>query len=373
MGSSLKLFSIRGIDVRLHITFPLILIWAAFQFGSRTGSLESALFGVIAIILLFILVTLHEFGHSFAAQYYGVSVKQIILSPLGGVAQLNQIPDKPVQEFIIAVAGPAVNVIIALLMGLMAFALDLNLSNPLLALSGLGGLTLSALFVYVFYSNIILALFNLIPAFPLDGGRIFRALLAMRIDYLRATTIAANVGKVVAILLGLYGLFNGGVFMMLIAIFIYTAGSQEAQMVMFRDSLRSLTVGEVYSPSAYRLNRESTVQQASNLMVYGHQRNFPVVEEGRLIGFLPYEDLRRAINTAAPHSWIAGLMRQDIEPISGEADLYEAEQRMGQEKIEALPVVNGSNYLGMITRQQIFNALRMLRGGPRPFAQGHSF
>ena len=108
MGSSLKLFSIRGIEVKLHITFPLILLWAALQFGLLAGNLSSALFGVVAVSFLFVLVTLHELGHSFAAQYYGVPVKQIVLSPLGGVAQLAHIPEKPVQEFVIAIAGPAV-------------------------------------------------------------------------------------------------------------------------------------------------------------------------------------------------------------------------------------------------------------------------
>ncbi|MBE2223026.1 MAG: site-2 protease family protein, partial [Anaerolineae bacterium] len=150
MGRSLKLFSVRGIDVRLHFTFPLILLWGAFQFGVAGGSMSSALFGVIAVSLLFVLVTLHEFGHSFAAMYYDVPVKQIVLSPIGGVAQLQHIPDNPVQEFVISIAGPAVNFAIAGLMALFIPILGLRVTDFVTALSGTAGLTITAVFAYVF-------------------------------------------------------------------------------------------------------------------------------------------------------------------------------------------------------------------------------
>ncbi len=231
MGSSLKLFSIRGIDIRIHITFPLILVWAGLQYGLRTGTLESALFGIVGFTFLFVLVTLHELGHSFAAQYYGVSVKQIILTPLGGIAQLSEIPEHPIQEFVIAVAGPAVNVAVFLLMWFAALAAGFDLGNSLAAVSGFAGFTFGSLFAFVFVYNIILALFNLIPAFPLDGGRIFRSLLALKLDYIRATAIASNVGQVFAILMGLYGIMSGNMFMVFIAVFIFMAGRQEAQLV----------------------------------------------------------------------------------------------------------------------------------------------
>ena len=209
MGSSFRLFAIRGIDVKLHITFPLILLWAAFQFGLTDGNLTGALFGVVAVSLLFVLVTLHELGHSFAAQYFGYPTKQIILSPLGGLAQLSDIPEKPIQEFIVAIAGPAVNIAIGIVMLVIGVSAGLPLTNYVFG--GLAGFGLEALFGYVFFYNIVLALFNLMPAFPLDGGRIFRSLLAMKFDYVRATTIAVTVGRALAVLLGIYGLLNGGI------------------------------------------------------------------------------------------------------------------------------------------------------------------
>ncbi len=372
MGNSFKLFSVRGIDIRLHITFPLILLWAGLQFGLRAGAVESAVFGVIAVGFLFVLVTLHELGHSFAAQYFGVPVKQIILSPLGGVAQLNEIPDKPKQEFVIAIAGPAVNVVIAILMGAVALGLGISVENPFLILSGLGGLTLTSLFIYVFYYNIVLALFNLIPAFPLDGGRVFRSLLAMRLDYVRATTIASTVGQVIAVMLGIYGLFSGGIFLVLIAVFIFTAGRQEAQMVRVRSVLRGVKVQQAYSPSVYQLNRDSTVQQATNLMIYGGQRNFPIVDSESLIGFLPHGDLMGAMQTAAPHSRVENLMRRDVEPVEPGDNLFEVQRKLGELQLEALPVAIGNRFLGLITRRQIADVHRLLQKTPNAILQGQS-
>jgi Zn-dependent protease/CBS domain-containing protein len=372
MGNSIKLFSVRGIDIRLHITFPLILLWAGLQFGLQGGTVESAVFGVIVVALLFVLVTLHELGHSFAAQYFGVPVKQIILTPLGGVAQLNEIPDKPKQEFIIAIAGPAVNVLFGILMGVVALNLGIVLQNPFSILSGLGSLTITSLFIYVFYYNIILALFNLIPAFPLDGGRIFRSLLAMRLDYVRATTIASIVGQAIAVMLGIYGLFSGGIFLVLISIFIFVAGRQEAQMVRIRSTLRGAKVQQAYSSSVYQLNRDSTVQQATNLMIYGGQRNFPVVESESLIGFLPHANLVTAMQTAAPHSRVDNIMRRDIEPVAPDDDLLDVQRKLSELHLEALPVALGNRFLGLITRRQIADVQRLLQTTPNTMPQGQS-
>ena len=161
MRGSLRLITVRGIDIRLHFTFPLILIWAALQFGLLAGNLSGALFGVTAILILFGLVTLHELGHGFAAQYYDVPVKQIVLSPIGGVAQLSHIPEKPSQEFFIALAGPAVNFLIALLMALVLLTPVASLGNPAAVITGASGFTLNSLFSYIFFYNILLALFNI--------------------------------------------------------------------------------------------------------------------------------------------------------------------------------------------------------------------
>ena len=373
MGNSLKLFSIRGIEVKLHITFPLILIWAALQFGLLAGNLSSALFGVVAVSFLFVLVTLHELGHSFAAQYYGVPVKQIVLSPLGGVAQLAHIPEKPIQEFVIAIAGPAVNVVIAILMGLLAFGTGITIGNPLAGLSIASGFSLQALFSYIFFYNILLALFNLMPAFPLDGGRIFRSLLAMRLEYVQATNIAATVGRALAIALGLYGIFNGGFFLVLIAVFIFVGAGQEAAQVKMRSVLRGFTVQQVYDSSAHRLNPDNTVRQASDLMIVGGQKSFPVLEGESLVGFLPHEELLEAMRTAVSHSRIGPFMRRDVRPVSCEDDLYDVQQRLVTEQANALPVVSSDGrFMGLITLRHIGELYQMLRIGRKAWPQGQS-
>jgi stage IV sporulation protein FB len=353
MGRSLKLFSVRGIDIRLHITFPLILLWAALQFGVAGGSLSSALFGVIAVSLLFVLVTLHELGHSVAAQHYGVPVRQIVLSPIGGVAQLRQIPDKPVEELVIAIAGPAVNLAAAVLMAILIPVLGIGTADFTAALSGGAGLTATAVFAFVFAYNIFLAVFNLIPAFPLDGGRIFRALLAMKLEYVQATNIAAAVGRGTAVLFGIYGLFTGGIFLMLIAFFIFSAAGQEARMVRQRASLRGRVVADAYNSSAYVLTPYHRLDQAAQLMMMSGQSSFPVVQNEALEGFITQRDLSQAMRTRGGHTWASMIMRRDIAPVSLDTPLEDVLKRLGTEGLNALPVVENGRYLGMISRWNI--------------------
>ncbi len=372
MRGSLRLVTIRGIDIRLHVTFPLILIWAALQFGLLAGNLSGALFGVIAILILFSLVTLHELGHSFAAQYYGVTVKQIVLSPIGGVAQLSHIPEKPVQEFFIALAGPAVNLIAALLMALVLITPVASLDDPAAVMMGVSGYGLNSLFSFIFFYNIMLGLFNMIPAFPLDGGRIFRSLLAMRLDYVKATQIAAAVGKITAVAIGIFGLFNGGFFLIFIAFFIYIGATQESNLVQIRSLLRDYTVEDIYSPSVYRLFPDSTVQQARNILVYGGQRNFPVADGDQLVGFLTHLDFLRAAQNSVAHALIAPFMRKDIKPVSFEDDLFLVQQRLIKERIEALPVVHRGRFMGIITLQQIADLRQQMSTSPNLAIDNHS-
>ncbi len=366
MRNSLKLFAVRGIDIRLHATFPLILLWAAFQFGLITGTFEGAIFGVTAVSLLFVLVTLHELGHSFAAQRYGVPVKQIVLSPIGGVAQLNYIPENPRHEFVIAIAGPAVNFAIALVMLVVAGVANIAILDPLTTLFGGAGLTLSGLFSYVFVYNLFLALFNLLPAFPMDGGRILRAGLAMRLDYVQATKIAAAVGRGVAVLMGLYALFNGGIFLILIAVFVYMGARQEAVMVEQRSFLRRYQVWQAFSQTAYRLTPYTNLQQAANLMLASGQRSFPVVEGETLVGFMPQRILLAALRNRGAHTWVNMVMRQDVQPVTPTTNLFTVQERMAADQLDALPVISeNGRYLGLITQQHLLDLRSLVRVAPK--------
>ncbi len=232
MKSSFKLFSVRGIDIRMHLTFPLVLAWAAFQFSTISWNpTAGALFGVITISLLFVIVTLHELGHSFAALHFGVPVRRIVLLPIGGVAELENMPEKPAQELVIAIAGPAVNVAIGILMWLLTHLFDIPLAGPSRILSNLTAVTFDAVFGYLFFYNVIIAVFNMLPAFPMDGGRVLRALLAMGFGRRRGTSIAVFLGQGLAVLLGIWGFMGGGFFTVFIAFFIFMGAGREGELV----------------------------------------------------------------------------------------------------------------------------------------------
>ncbi len=363
-NASLKLFSVRGIDIRLHYTFPLILIWAALQYGIFIGGgLSGAVFGVAAISLLFVLVTLHELGHSFAAQHFNVPVERIVLSPIGGVAQLRRMPEEPKQELIVAIAGPAVNFAIALVLGVIAFGFGISIVNPLALF---GSFSLTSLFSYLFVYNIILALFNLIPAFPMDGGRILRAVLAMRLDYVVATRIAASIGRGFAILFGIYGLLSGGIFMMVIAFFLYTMAGQEAAAVRVNRALKGYTVQQAYNASVHRLHPGHTLQHAVNMMLYSSQDTLPVTEDGRLVGLVSRARLMEKMNTHGPNGLVSQIMKQNVAPVSLQSEITAVQQRFNEEGLDALPVVgHGEFLLGLITRRHIAELYRMLAFTPR--------
>jgi len=204
----------------------------------------------------------------------------------------------------------------------------------------------------------------------MDGGRVFRALLAMRLNYASATSIAATVGRGVAVLMGIYGLLNGGIFMILIAVFIFTAAGREAQYVQAKSSLSAHTVQQTYSPSAYRLSPFSSLEQARNLSAYSGQREFAVVDGDQLVGYVNVAALKQAMSRYPGFTPVSSFMLHDVSPVRPTTDLFEAQERMVAAQTEALPVVNPANqYLGLITRQHVAELLTMVQTTP-PIIQG---
>jgi len=367
MDSSFPLFKVRGISIRVHITFPLILVWGAIQFGFLGGrDLSGAIFGVIVTILLFAIVVLHELGHSFAAQYYGVPVKQIVLLPIGGVAELKEIPEEPIKEFVIAIAGPLVNFLLAilLLIASVAFSLGTGLENPLAMLSNLRTGSLASVFNYMFLSNLFLGVFNLLPAFPMDGGRVLRALLATRLSYPRATSIAVTIGQYLALGLGLWGFLGGGFFTILIAIFIYMGAGQEGRMVQVRSVLSGLTVEQAYSRQARTLSTGSTRKDAIDLTLSTFQSDFPVCDGERLVGLLTQTRLIEALNRHGPQFPVTEVMQGDLLPTSPREELFQVQRKMRENKVDALPVVEGGSFLGLITSRDINELYRLVSSQP---------
>lgn len=367
MGGSIPLFSVRGIIIRMHITFPLILIWAALQFGvfNRAG-LSGAIFGVIVTLLLFAIVILHELGHSMAALYYGVPVKQIVLLPIGGVAQLGRIPEKPMQELVIAIAGPLVNFVLAIGLGLIGFLagqeMGLRLWSELVA--NLGNLSFSSVFGYIFISNLFLGVFNLLPAFPMDGGRVLRAILATQMSYDRATTIAVFVGQSLAWLMGLWGFLSLSFFPILIAIFIFAGASAEGQLVHMRTVLGGLTVEQAYSRQPRILSPQSTLREAVQLTFSTFQSDFPVCEGEQLVGLLTHTRLLEVLDSRGPDIAVGEVMLKEIKPVKPSESVFAVQQRLAEDQLDALPVAEEDRFLGLITSRDINEVYRLISSHP---------
>ena len=363
MNNAFKIAKIRGIDIKMHFTFPLILVWAGLAFGVfQNGGVEGAIYGILVTSLVFLIVLLHELGHSIAAQYYQVPVRQIILLPIGGVAQLEEIPEEPHKELVIAVAGPLVNVLLGILLFLIAPLLGLTLSpRGLLSLGNiLGELSFSSIFIYVFTTNLFIGLFNLIPAYPMDGGRILRALLATRLSYTMATSVAVVIGQILSWGFGLWGFLNGNFFLIILAFFIYTGAAQEGRMVQTKHILGDLQVEQAYSRGVRSISLNEPLETALQATLNSFQSSFPICEDGNLVGMLPYSTLVRALEKKDLGTPIRDVMQTGLKPVSPRDRLVEVQKRMGLERVDALPVVDDSlGFLGMITSQDLNEAYRL--------------
>ncbi|MCB1128883.1 MAG: site-2 protease family protein, partial [Verrucomicrobiae bacterium] len=272
MKWSWRIGRVAGIDVYMHATFLLLVGWVAISAWSVRQNVNDAIHGLAFVAALFGIIVLHELGHALAARRYGIPTQDITLLPIGGVARLDRMPDKPAQELVVALAGPAVNVVLAVVFWMLVRSAD--------AITGVTSFRLigTPLLAKLQYVNIGLALFNLIPAFPMDGGRVLRALLAMRLDYVRATRIAADVGQVLAFAAGAIGLAKMHPFLVFIAIFVYLGAEQEASMVKVQSALDGIPIQSVMIRDFRTLHPAQTLADAVAHVLEGFQQDFPVTE-----------------------------------------------------------------------------------------------
>ncbi|HEX9797940.1 MAG TPA: site-2 protease family protein [Anaerolineales bacterium] len=371
MDSAVRLFTVRGIDIKVHVTFPLILVWAAVQFGALSDEgWTGAAFGVLVTLLLFGIVVLHELGHSFAALEYDVPITQIVLLPIGGVAQMGRMPDKPGQELVVALAGPAVNVVLAVIMIGLAIPLRVDLAPRALAgsLREMGQLSLAPIFRYLFITNLFIAVFNLLPAFPMDGGRVLRAVLATKLPYARATAIAVAIGQAMAWLIGLWGFLGGGFFMILIAVFIYVGAAQEGQLSRLRSVLTGLRVRQAFSRQAQALSPDDTLQRAVDLTLSTFQSNFPVCQDRQVVGVLTQQRLVDGLQKGGVATPIRAIMQTEFSPVGPDDGLFEVQQKMADGRLDALPVVSAGEFLGLITQQDIAEVFKLASSQPELLA-----
>ena len=346
MRWSPKIGRVFGIDIHLHFTFLLLLAFLGFVVWSNTQSIEAAIRGVAFIVALFGCVVLHEFGHALTARRYGIKTRDITLLPIGGVARLEKMPEDPFQELWVALAGPAVNVVIAAVLFALLSATG-NLSATIDMSIG-GGQFWQRLMLI----NIALVVFNLLPAFPMDGGRVLRALLAMRLGRLRATTIAANVGQGMAILLGVVGFFYNP-FLIFIAIFVYLGAQAEAGMTEMQSAITGLRVRDAMITEFRTLDSCETHAQAVEELLAGSQQDFPVVENDRPVGILRRNDLVKALSQGRLDSPVTEGMCCECDTVDESASLKETVDLMRSRRCSAVPVVSNGHVCGLLTLEHV--------------------
>ncbi len=365
MKWSLKLATFAGTQVRVHITFPLLLIWIWFM-HYLIGGAEAAWVGVVFVLAVFVCVVLHEFGHALAARRYGIRTPDITLLPIGGLARLERMPEEPRKELVIAIAGPLVNVVIALLLFIYLGG-DVRIEH-LQQLEDPRAGFLSRLAAV----NVFLVVFNAIPAFPMDGGRVLRALLAFTMPWSRATQIAATIGQGFAFALGFIGLFLNPI-LIFIAIFVYLAAAAEAQNAQIRDVSSSVLVGDVMVTNFKRLQESSSVDEAIELLLATTQREFPVVDtHGRMSGLLTRDDIIRSLKEQGANARVDSVMRTDIPTIHYRQCLDDAFRLMQDRSVPAVGALDSDDHLiGLVTHETIGEMMMVRSAVPGGFRFGH--
>jgi len=360
MKWSWKIARIWGIDIYMHATFLLIVAWVAFSYWIENHTLSAVLGGVFFILTLFLCVILHEYGHALTARRYGIKTRDITLYPIGGVARLERLPEKPIEELWVALAGPAVNfVIAAILIGLLVFSGD-QLQPRLLSLSSLTSGNFLARLLTI---NLVLALFNLIPAFPMDGGRVLRAILAMNIDHVRATQIAATVGQAIALVFGLVGLFTDP-FLLFIALFVWIGAEQEASMARIKNSLGGIPVSRAMQTNFETLAPSDTLARVVELVLAGSQHDFPVVEEGSVVGILERDSFIKALASGGQTQLVTEVMRRGVPAVDTHEMVETALTRFQESGTKSLPVTHAGRLSGLLTSENITEFL-MIRSALR--------
>jgi Zn-dependent protease len=346
MKWSLKLGKLLGIDVYLHFTFLLLLAFLGFYYWRVTQNVDAALRGVAFIVALFGCVVLHELGHALMARRYGIKTRDITLLPIGGIARLEKMPETPMQEFWVTLAGPAVNVVIAavLFIGLAATGGFTTVAEL--------GVTGGSFWQRLMVLNLILVAFNLLPAFPMDGGRVLRALLAMRLGRRRATAIAANVGQGMAILFGIFGFFYNP-FLIFIGIFVYLGAQAEAGMVEMQSALAGWRVRDAMMTQFRTLAAQDTLGKAVEALLAGSQQDFPVIENDQPIGILRRNDLVKALSEGRRNAAVTEGMCRDCETVDEEAPLKGVVEAMHARQCATMPVVTGGRIVGLLTLENV--------------------
>jgi Zn-dependent protease/CBS domain-containing protein len=369
MAAALRIGRIFGIPIYLHLTFLIIVPLFIYLFSSPPNlvkvlgvplsfnDLPAALwvkyfFGTLATVFFFITILAHEIAHSYLAQKYGVAIKSITLMIFGGVSQMEDVPRKDGQEWRMAAAGPMTSLVIGAGTYLAWFGLK-GISNPPVWLEG----TVILLGLMGIY-NLLLAGINLIPAFPMDGGRVLRSLFAERMPFLEATRKAARIGRFFAIGMALVGVFFN-LFFIVIALFVYIAATEEEQATAISESLQGVTVGKLMSTNVEVVHPDTTIEQLHDLMLSTKHMGFPVVDRG-LVGIVTLTDTHRIPKDRLAHAKVADIMTRDVVTVPPELDAAKALHIMTEKRISRLVVLQGRDIVGIATQKDFLRAVNVL-------------
>ncbi len=354
MSWSITIARIAGSEIRIHLTFLILLAWIGIA-QYMAGGADAALDSIAFVVAVFACVALHELGHALAARRYGISTPDITLLPIGGLARLSRVPEKPSEEIVIAVAGPAVNVVIAVALVVVFGARFEPVSMSEIENPTYGFLTRLAVV------NIFLVLFNLIPAFPMDGGRVLRAVLAYRLGRRKATELAARIGQALAFAFGFLGLIGGNVILVFIAIFVYLAAAAEAGQVGLMEAARRIPIRRAMVTAFEALSPQSTVDDAASALIRTTQREFPIVDgAGHLRGFLTRDAMIAALQATGPQTPVIDVMSKEIPTVYQGQPLAIAVRRMQENGAPLVGVLDDDERLVGYVSQENLAEMMML-------------
>ena len=346
MKWSTKIGKFSGINVYIHFTFWLIILFLGYSYWKETGNLATTVTAVFFVIAIFFCVLLHEFGHALTAKKFGIKTRDITLLPIGGLARLEKIPEVPAHELWITIAGPLVNAGIAIL--IFIFLNLFGLYQPLESIKFIE----VPFFQKIMLVNIVIFFFNLLPAFPMDGGRILRALLAMKMNYTNATQLAVKVGHVMAIIFGIVGFFANP-FLVIIALFVWIGATMEGNMVFLKHELRGIPVQNAMITDFKTLDLTDDLSKAINFVIAGSQKEFPVMENNQIVGVLTEKNMLKGLSEKGRNALVSDYMSNDFKTI-GEFDMLESVFLNFQEsECKTFPVVNQYKLVGLFTMENL--------------------
>ncbi len=370
MRWSWRIGRIAGFTVYMHATFLLLIAFIVLVYWVQGRNLAATIWGVLFVLAVFACIILHELGHALTARRYGIRTRDIVLLPIGGVARLERMPDNPLEELRVALAGPAVNLVIAAaIFGLLVASGSVPRLRDFFNITISGGHFMTRLMAV----NVWLVGFNLLPAFPMDGGRVLRALLATRMEYTEATQHAARVGQAMALLFGFFGLFYDP-FLIFVALFVWMGAEAEAGMVTMRISLGGIPVQRVMLTDYQTLKPDDTLDMAVQHILAGWQQDFPVVFGDRVLGVLTREDLLKALAQGGSAGLVRDAMQRDVQAVDSHDMLEKAVISLRESGSRSLPVLHNGVLVGLLTMENVGEFIMIQRalrrsGVPPPSAR----